>query len=118
MAFELKVLWLVSALAFWFAAVFSLRNYFLTKRLSNLWLWLSVAMAFIGASRLSNFLLERNPLYQDVTTGLLLVGAVMIVITLFDFEKEVNLCMNCNGSLSDLPKQEKKAMTEKMLKGF
>lgn len=118
MAFGLQVLWVVSALAFWFAAVSSLRNYFFTKKISGLWLWLSIAMAFIGASRLSNFLVERNPLYQDVTTGLLLVGAVMLVIVLFDFEKEVSLCVNCESSISDLPKKETKAKAHKMLKGF
>lgn len=118
MTVELQALWVVSALAFWFAAVSSLRNYFLTKRISNLWLWLSIAMAFIGASRISNFMLQRNPLYQDVTTGLLLIGAVMLVIVLFDFEKEVSFCVNCASSVSDLPKKETKAEAHKLLKGF
>ena len=118
MSQELQVLWIVSALAFFLAAAFSLRNYFLTKRISGLWLWLSISLTFIGASRLSNLLIERNPLYQDATTGLLLAGAVMITIALFDFDKEVNLCINCSSSLSDLPSKEKRKKAESMLKGF
>ena len=118
MSQQLQVLWIVSALTFFLAAAFSLRNYFLTKRISGLWLWLSISLAFIGASRLSNLLIERNPLYQDATTGLLLAGAVMITIALFDFDKEVNLCINCSSSLSDLPDKEKRKKAEGILKGF
>lgn len=96
----------------------SLRNYFLAKKVSNLWLWLSIAMALIGLSRLANFLVTANPLWADASIDLLLVGAVVIIVVLFDFEKEVNICVNCGSSLSNLPAEEKVRRAERILKGF
>lgn len=96
-------LWLVTAAGFFLAAALSLRNHLLTKKLSNLWLWLSIALGFICASFVTTFLASRNPLWQDASTNLLLIGATMFAIALFDFEKQVNVCVNCKGSLSGLP---------------
>ncbi len=118
MSVQLQALWLVSAIAFFFAALASMRNYFLTKKASGLWLWLSIAMAFIAASRLSNFLVSINPLWQEAATSLLLTGAVITTLAVYDFDKEVDVCVNCNSSLAELPGEERKSKARKMLKGF
>lgn len=118
MAFQLQILWVISAIAFFFAGAMSLRNYFLAKKVSNLWLWLSIAMALIGLSRLANFLVTANPLWTDASIALLLVGAVVIIVVMFDFEKDVNICVNCEATLSNLPAKEQVRKATRLLKGF
>lgn len=118
MIFDPNWLRLAAAAGFFIAAASSLRNYLLTKRLSNLWLWLSAAMALIGASQFSIMLTSGNPLWQDVTITLLLVSAVLIATALLDFEKELNFCVNCGSSTSNLPAKEKKKKLERMMRGW
>ncbi len=108
----------VAAAGFSIAAAASLRNHFLTRKTSNLWLWLSIAMALIGASQFPIILSFGNVLWRDVAIALLLTSSVIILAVLFDFEKEVNVCVNCGSSLSGLPRSEQKKRVEKRLRGF
>ncbi len=114
---QLNILWALSAAGFFIASWYSLRNYFSTRKISNLWLWLSVSMAVIGTSRVLSILVGRNPLWKEPMGILLLVGTVILLVVLFDFDKEINLCINCSSSTSDLP-TEKKKKAQKMLRGF
>ena len=118
MTFQTNALWIVSAAGFFIAALLSLRNHFLAGRRSNLWLWFAVAMGMIGASRAAYLLVSINPLWEEVITALLLVSAVMLALALVDFDKEVNICINCGSSTADLPLKEKKKRAEKSLRGF
>ena len=118
MTFQLNALWIVSAIGFFIAALLSVRNHFLVGKRSNLWLWFAVAMGLIGLSRVASLLVSINPLWDEVVTALLLVGAVMLSLALVDFDKEVNLCMTCGSSISNLPLQEKKKRFAKQLRGF
>ncbi|MBI2141143.1 hypothetical protein HYU16_01845 [Candidatus Woesearchaeota archaeon] len=122
MTFQLNALWIISAAAFSIAALLSLRNHFLVGKRSNLWLWFAVALGMIGVSRAVNLLITKNPLWGEVVTALLLVSAVVMALALVDFDKEVNLCISCGSSTSDLPAKEaakeKKKKAEKQLRGF
>ena len=118
MTFQLNVMWIVSAIGFFIAALLSIRNHFLAGKRSNLWLWFAFAMGLIGISRAVNLLIPKNPLWEEVVTALLLVSAVVLALGLVDFDKEVNLCINCGSSTSDLPLKEKKKRAEKQLRGF
>lgn len=109
---------IIAAAGFFVAAAASLRNHFLTRKMSNLWLWLSIAMALIGASQFPIILSFGNVLWRGVTIALLLASSVIILVVLFDFEKEVNICINCGSSLSSLPRSEQKKKVEKRLRGF
>ena len=118
MTFQLSALWIVSSAGFFIAALLSLRNHFIAGRRSNLWLWFAVAMGLIGASKATELLTSRNPLWGEVVTAFLLVSAVILAMALVDFDKEVNICINCGSSRSDMPKKEGRAIAARKLRGF
>lgn len=103
-----NVLWLVGGAGFLLAAVYSLMNYFLTKRVSNLWLWLSVSMFALGISRFLNAFFVKDALWKDALFGIVVAGLVVLIVVLSDFEKEVSLCVNCGSSTSDLPRKRER----------
>ncbi len=112
---QIDALWILAGGAFMLASAFSIRNYVATRRASNLWLWLSISMLSIGLSRMANIMLDANPIWSEVVNGLLLTGMVMLVVALFDFDKELDICANC-GNQTDF--QEKKSAARRAIRGF